>query len=222
MPGMVSSLTPAQLSELAAKQVNVLFPDLFPVSPSELMESAKRALKRLEFCFSHVNNRYFFNGKTTIFDHCHNDQYAMWLYCLSNEHYLKTGDRNVCSKLFSLNKTLHGCDIYYELSLPSIFLLVHPLGTVLGRGNYEDYLMVYQRCGIGSNHDVYPTLGRILTLHPGSSILGKSIVGDNCVIAADSLVIDKNIGDNQIYFGKPNEFKMRVNDRKESIWRIQH
>ena len=38
-------------------------------------------------------------------------------------------------KLFLLNKALHGCDIYYEVALPSVFLLVHPLGTVLGRAS---------------------------------------------------------------------------------------
>lgn len=220
MSNVVSSLTAEQLCELAAKQINSFFPDPTPVSSGELMESAKGALKRLEYCFSHIDNRYFFDGKNAVFSHLHGDQYAMWLYILSNEHYVRTGDQSACSKLFLLNKALHGCDIFYEVQLPSIFLLVHPLGTVLGRGEYQDYLMVYQRCGIGSNHDVYPTLGKHLTLRPGSSILGNSVVGDNCVIAADGLVLDKEIEDNRVYFGGPSAFKMRVNNEKEKIWRI--
>jgi hypothetical protein len=53
-----------------------------------------------------------------------------------------------------------------------VFLLVHPLGTVLGRGNYSDFFVAYQRCGVGSNNEVYPTFGKHVTLRPGSAVLG--------------------------------------------------
>ena len=93
---------------------------------------------------------------------------------------------DICEKIFLLNKKLHSCDIFYEVKLPSVFLLVHPLGTVLGRGNYSDFFVAYQRCGIGSNHHIYPTLGKYVTMRPGSAILGNSKIGDNCQIAAES------------------------------------
>ena len=103
--------------------------------------------------------------------------------------------------------------------MPSIFLLVHPLGTVLGRGLYQDYFMVYQRCGIGSNHDIYPSLGRNVTLRPGSSILGNCNIGDNVAIAADSLVLDSSVPSDSVYFGNPRVHWTRLKTSPESIWR---
>lgn len=214
-----SSLSSAQLAELASKQVNSFFPDLNQVVPGQLAVSVEKSLERVEHCFTNIDNRYFFDGENAVFNHLHGDQYAMWLYILANEHFIITGEVNVCEKLFLLNKALHGCDIFYEVRLPSIFLLVHPLGTVLGRGDYQDYLMVYQRCGVGSNHDIYPKLGRHLTLRPGASVLGRSTVGDNCVIAADGLLIDRVVGEDLVYFGGPSDFKTRPNVEKEKIWR---
>ena len=95
------------------------------------------------------------------------------------------------------------------------FLLVHPLGTVLGRGNYKDYFMAYQRCGIGSNHDIYPRLGRNVTLRPGSSVLGNCDIGDNVTIAADSLVLDYSVASESVYFGKPRDHWTRLKTSPE-------
>ena len=215
-----SSLNVKQLAELATRQINCFFPDSEEVHSSELIKSVPVALERLEHCFSHIKNKYFFDDRDAVFDHLHGDQYAMWLYFLGNEHFRQQGSIQVCKKLFLLNKALHGCDIFYEVDLPSIFLLVHPLGTVLGRGVYQDYFLAYQRCGIGSNHNVYPRLGSNLTLRPGSAVLGNSAVGNGCVISADSLVIDHELPEDTVYFGNPSTFKTRANKEKEEIWRI--
>jgi serine O-acetyltransferase len=163
-PRLRASLAAADLAGYVAAQVNAMFPDGDVVGTDLLRPAVHGALPRLEHCFAQVNNKYFFDGQQAVFNHLHGDQYAMWLYFLANELYRQGGPAAACSKLFLLNKALHGCDIFYEVVLPSIFLLTHPLGTVLGRGNFSDYLLVYQRCGIGSNHDVYPTLGAHVTL----------------------------------------------------------
>ena len=61
----------------------------------------------------------------------------------SNSCYKNSLDKTICDKIYFLNKILNSIDIYYEVSLPNIFLLIHPVGTVLGRANYSDYLIVY-------------------------------------------------------------------------------
>jgi serine O-acetyltransferase len=207
------------LAELASAQVNSLFPDGSPVAATDLLPSAARALQRLEHCFVHINNKYFFDGQQAVFDHLHGDQYAMWLYFLSNQLHLDGGAPAASKKLFLLNKALHGCDIFYEIALPSIFLLVHPLGTVLGRASYQDYLLVYQRVGIGSNHDIYPQLGHHLTLRPGSSVLGKARVGDHCSVAAESLVLDRDLPDHSLYIGSPREYIIHHRELVQTIWK---
>lgn len=214
------SLGPNALAELAVHQINHLFPDGSEVDARCLVDCVNGALRRLEHCFSHISNKYFFDGSSAVFDHLHGDQYAMWLYLLANELHQRGGASDVCSKLFLLNKALHGCDIYFEVELPSVFLLVHPLGTVLGRGSYSDFLMVYQRVGVGSNHDHYPVLGAHLTLRPGASVLGNSSVGEYCTIAAESLLLDDNLQDHSIYIGNPRDHTIRRQSGPQSIWRL--
>lgn len=218
----VSSLSANELATLAVRQLNTLFPDTQLVRTVDLVMAIPCALGRLEHCFNHIQNRYFFNGTSAVFDHLNGDHYAMWLYLLASELFQKGGPTKLCNKLFLLNKALHGCDIYYEVELPSVFLLVHPLGTVLGRAKYEDYLMVYQHVCVGSNHDVYPTLGPNLTLHPGSSVLGRSSVGENCSIASNSLLLDSELSSNYIYIGNPRDYVVKPQRmRKPSIWRTK-
>lgn len=217
-----SSLTADELARLVKGQIDHLFPDPNPANLALLKQGVERALPRLEHCFSRLNHKYFFNGKHSVFDHLHGDQYAMWLYFLSNELYRMDEDGlGIAKKLYRLNKSLHGCDIFYEVELPEIFLLTHPLGTVLGRGHYQDYLSVYQQCGVGANYDVYPSMGKFFTLRPNSFILGNSQVGDNVTLAANALLIDKNIASNTVYFGDPKDNFTREQTDILAIWRVE-
>jgi serine O-acetyltransferase len=215
-----ASLSPSGLAKLAAGQCNNLFPDGNDVSADALMPVLPRAVERLEHCFAAIDNKYFFDGEAAVFSHLHGDQYAMWLYLLGNELYRQCGEASVCSKLFLLNKALHGCDLFYEVEMPSIFLLVHPLGTVLGRGTYSDYFVAYQRVGVGSNRDIYPTFGQHVTLRPGAAVLGKSHIGDQCQIATEALVLDTDVAAGSIYIGSPKTAVLRPNPGPNPIWRL--
>ncbi len=217
---MILSLKKTELLKYILYQVYNLFPDNNKYNDAKIQSSMDETLDRVEYCFSKINNKYFYNNKNVVFNHLHGDQYSMFLYFLSNTLYRKEFNPTLCNKLFLLNKTLFAIDAYYEVTLPDIFLFVHPLGTVLGRAEYSDYMIVYQRCNVGSNHDIYPTLGAHLSLYPGSSILGKCKVGNNVKIAANALLIDRDIEDNNLYIGTPKEF--HVSEKKEfhSIWKI--
>lgn len=186
------------------------------------MQAVPRALERLEHCFQAIDNKYFFDGQQAVFSHLHGDQYCMWLYFLSNQLYRENISPDICAKLFLLNKALHGCDIFYEVALPDIFLVVHPLGTVLGRGQYSNYFVSYQRVGVGSNHDVYPQFGQHVTLRPGASVLGACAIGDNCQIAADSLVLDRDVPAGSTYIGNPKTAALRANLAPYPLWRGGH
>lgn len=218
-PSLLASLNMAGLCQLAADQVNNLFADDQPVPADGLRDSARLALLRLEHCFSKIENKYFFDGKHVVFDHLHGDQYAMWLYMLSNQLLRDRTPPHWRKKLFLLNKSLHGCDIYFEVEMPAVFLLVHPLGTVLGRAEYADYFIAYQRCTIGSNYDAYPRLGRHVTLRPGSSVLGRCLLGDNVTLAAESLLLDRDLPENTTYIGNPRDFATLPRTTTERIWR---
>ena len=207
------------LATYVTGQLNALFNDGITVSAEMIKALLPLALERLEHCFSKVNNKYFFDGTTAIFNHLHGDQYAMFLYLLSNTAFHLKAEDGLPSKLFLLNKALHGLDAFYEVELPAVFLFVHPLGTVLGRGRYSDYLIVYQRCGVGSNHDAYPSLGPYTTLRPGAAVLGRCQVGRNCSIAAESLLLDRDLPNDTLYIGNPRDFTIRPLASLPSIWR---
>ena len=90
-----------------------------------------------------------------------------------------------------------------------IFLFCSSPGYRLGRGNYSNYFIVYQRCNIGSNHDIYPSMGENLIMHPGSAILGNCKVGDNCRLLRGSLMLDMDLEANSIYIGNPTTTLLR-------------
>jgi len=198
---MKASLTNAELSAYVTSQLNIFFPDR-NLRVDELRPFIDLAIDRTEHCFSRVNDKYFNNGRETLFDHLHSDQYAMFLYYLCNTIWRREGDLRIASKVYCLNKALHAVDVFYEVQLPDIFLLVHPLATVLGRGQYGDYFVAYQRCTVGANpsHE-FPILEEGVVLYGGSVLVGRCHIQRNCRIAAGSIVMDLAIPPDRVVFG---------------------
>jgi len=59
---------------------------------------------------------------------------------------------------------------------------------------------------------------KFVTLRPGSSILGNCLVEENCTLAADSLLIDKNLEKNSLYIGNPRNHLIKTNSGILAIW----
>lgn len=213
---MITSLKPKDFSAYISYQLSNFFYDY--TDYGNLSRLVDNAFERVEFCFSKINNKYFFNGKDIYFNHLNGDQYSMFLYFLSQEAYKSDENEELASRFYLLNKYLFGIDIYYEVNLPKIFMFIHPVGTVLGRAEYNDYLVVYQRCGVGSSGGEYPKLSKYLTLHPGSSVLGASKTSENNFLAADSLLLNKELQANSLYIGNPNSYKIRERKQKNNVW----
>lgn len=216
---MKMSLPGPRLLDYCSDQLKIFFPDKGPIRKTDLRKCFGLSLERAEYSFSKVSLKYFRDGKDVTFNHLHSDQYAMFLYIFANTLFKKEGDISISTKLFLLNKCLHGIDAFYDVNLPEIFLFVHPIGTVLGRGTYGNYFVVYQRCGIGSNHDVYPVMKEYVTLRPGSSILGNCHIEKNCTIAAGSLILDKDLRSDSVYIGNPRDHIIRKAKNYLDIWR---
>lgn len=213
------SLTENELAEYLSRQINIFFPSKKLVGVDEILKIQNLALPKVEFCFSKINIKYFFVDKNSIFNHLNGDQYSMFLYFMCHIAYKEFNNIDLASKIYLLNKSLHGVDAFYEVDLPDVFVFIHPLGTVLGRASYKDFLVVYQKCGVGTNKGRQPELGKYLTLHPGASVLGDSIIGNNCSVASDSLVIDLSIADMKTYIGNPKKHHLIQNDDINEIWK---
>jgi serine O-acetyltransferase len=208
---MKTTLSQHDLSSYVAQQLHYMFPDA-AVAPYCLNENVGRALERLDFCFSHARIKYFVDGQQTRFNHRNTDQYAMFLYFLSNSIFRSGGDLALAEKTYALNKALHGIDVFYEVQLPDIFLFQHPVGTVLGRATYSNYLFVYQRCSVGSNLDgQYPRFGEGVVMFGGSTVIGNCAIGDNCWLSVGATIMDCDIASGSVVFGRtPNHVVKRT------------
>ncbi|MBI3252273.1 MAG: serine acetyltransferase [Candidatus Omnitrophica bacterium] len=196
---MKLSLSQEQLAAYVDRQIEQFFPD----GTAGIGCYLSRTLERVDYCFSRVRNKYFLDGEQTLFNHLHSDQYAMFLYFLSNTVWRTDGNARLASKIYGLNKALHAVDLFYEVELPSAFLLSHPVGTVLGRGNYADYFVVYQNCTVGSNLDgEYPVLEEGVVMYGGCSLIGRCHIQQNTWIAAGTLVMDRDLPRDQVVFGR--------------------
>ncbi|MCF8003008.1 MAG: hypothetical protein K9L32_02185 [Chromatiaceae bacterium] len=194
----------------------MFIPDSRLIQGPDLISSVRLSMDRVEFCFKKIRSPYYSNADgNPIFNHCHSDHMAS-LYALLAHILYENGNDLAAAKVFYLNKILHGFDCYYTVCLPSIFLLSHPLGTILGGGaEYSNYLMVSQNCTVGDNYDGnYPTLGEGVSLYCGASIIGGCNIGSNCAIGVGASLYKTDLPDDTIVHGnflgysfKPNQAK---------------
>ena len=224
---MIISLRIADLVSFVSRQLAHFFPDGKPKYEADIKLHIDLAMDRVSFCFSAVKNRYFQVEGQPCLNHLHSDQYAMFLYFLSNTLYKEEANTHLCEKLFYLNKALNGIDVFYEVELPDIFLFSHTIGIVLGRAKYSNYFLVSHECTVGGAREaeadrtnIYPVLGQYCAMYKGAAILGNCNVGDNCKISAHSLLVDQNLESESIYIGTRLNHVIKKNQAHDNIWGI--
>jgi serine O-acetyltransferase len=199
----------SDLSQYVTSQLENLFPDKKPVK-NIVNENINKALERTEYCFSKISNKYYSKNGEVFFDYLHTDQYAAFLYFLSNTVWENNSDPCTATKIFALNKALHGLDVFYEVKLPDIFFFSHSVGAVLGRAKYSDYLVISQGVIVGGNKElVYPEIGEGTFLYSRSAIIGKSKIGSNNLISIGTIVRESNTPDNAIVFSRNGEISYK-------------
>lgn len=167
-----------------------------------------KTIKLLEDNFLDLPNKRFFSDGEVQFSPYMSVQWMIFLYRLAHQIYKdrKTDIPKEADQVYFLNKIMHSNDWFYAVDLPVHFLCEHPLGSVLGRAQYGDYLFVYQGTTVGGNRRkgqlYYPVIGNNVILFANSTVLGNSHIGNNVVISAGAYVINENIPDNSIVFGR--------------------
>ena len=165
--------------------------------------------ERCIYCFQRVDNKYYQRNSEGI-NHTHSGMWMIYLYYFSNT-LSKAGSKNLADKFYYLNKIMHSIDIYHEVTLPDVFFFEHPVGSVFGRGTYGTNFFAMQNCTVGGNRDrktgelYYPTIGDNVKMYSGSKIIGKTKVGNNVTLAANTYIKDAEIPDGVTVFGQsPN------------------
>ena len=215
MRKLVLSITEINLLNLLQSQLMSNYPDKQKINKKTLKECVHNSIFRIQKCFNLVNLSYYIKGNNSYFNHLHGDHYAMFLYFVSNEAYLRN-DEVLASKLFMLNKFYFGIDAFYSIKLPEYFLFTHPLGTVLGNASYENFLVVYQGVTVGStNSGIYPIFSTSTILFSNSSIIGDCQIGNNFVLGSKASLVNTNVKDNKVVVGNyPNH---NILDNKNNL-----
>lgn len=172
--------------------------------------------ERANFCFKHSSNKYYVRDGEVFFNPFHSGQWCVFLYYLSNTIYREEGVlTSLPDKIYMLNKSLNSCDLFYEVNLPDIFFLDHPLGTVIGRATIKNFFTFSQGCTVGNNKGVFPTIDEHVTMMSDSKVIGNCNIGKNVIIAANTYIKDENVPGGSLVFGSsPN---LIIKARKQQL-----
>ena len=143
-------------------------------------------------------------------------QHTNYLYYLSNTIWQRSGDVAAATRLFLTNKAFNGVDMFYELALPEVFYIGHSVGIVLAKATYGNHLVLYQGVNVGRHKDQIPVIGDRVVLYPYSSVVGRAVVEDDCVVSQGVRVINKQVTKGSVVFAgdRPGElaFHRRPDD----------
>lgn len=210
---MRTSLKLDELVNYVARQMDAFYPD-GTADRKTLRRAVVVALGGIERAFSAINLKYCQVNGAPVFDHLNSDNYAMFLYLLSRSLYVGAGNDSLAAKAYGLNKALHAIDVFYEVELPPVFYFQHPVGAVLGRGRYGDFLAVYQGATVGSDLEGnYPVLGRGVVLFGGARVIGRAEIGSNTWIAPAAIVMNQAFPPDSVIFGTPPATERRPASR---------
>lgn len=199
--------------EQILSQLLIQLKSLFLISEEErevIEDRFDYALAACEENFSHSTNKYYSievgGVKTCRFNPYQSVQYMTFLYYLSHDIFINANTGQLCDKIYYLNKIINGVDLFYAIELPAHFDAEHPVGTVLGRAEYNNGFEFLQCCTVGGVEKngiyYYPKIGKNVHMCANSSIIGNCVVGDNVVIGAGAVVKNQNIPDNSVIFGE--------------------
>lgn len=197
---MIMTLTTTELRLFLGRQLETFFPDGLTeryYTGKDIDWAINAALERLEYCFKHINrSAYSDENGQTYFSHLHSDQYSQFLYYFMNSLWKKSENKIICDKCIILNKCLNNMFVSYKCELPDIFLLGHPIGTILGNAKYSDYLVVFQNVTVNTGEkqgELTPKLGKGLFLASGAQIIGEETIGDRVNVGVDAVVYKMSI-----------------------------
>ena len=202
---MILAMPRSKLRELLLTQIKNFFLLDDQTEPAILDENLQVALDRAAYSFSLTTNKYYQRDGMVFFNPLHTAQYGIFLYFLSNTIWKRYGSIVLCDKLYALGKVINALDLYYEIEMPDVFFMDHPVGTVLGRAHYGRFFLFSQNCTVGNNKGVYPIIGEHVAMMSYSRVIGRCKIGNYVVISSGAFIKDQDVPDFSLVFGSsPN------------------
>jgi serine O-acetyltransferase len=191
--------TRGELADYVTRQINHFFPDAHQADVAPVIaKSISSGLQRMEKPVALA--KLWPQGK---FSHLHSNQYAVFLYFLANSIWREQQNEIVASKLYGLNKALHGLEIFYAIELPEIFYIPHSPGIVLSRAHYANYLVLYQNTTVGRvQPEALPRFEEGVVLYPNSVVIGNCHIRARTFVAQGQAVIDADTPGDCVVFNR--------------------
>ena len=214
------SLNREELLKYIGFQLDNFFPDGYKLEGNDVISAFNLGIERLENCFKYITfPAYCDQKKQTFFSHLHSDQYSQFLYFFSNSLWQISENKPICDKLIFLNKVLNGMFFSYKGKLPDVFFLAHPVGTILGNADYDNFLVVFQNVTINTDNDengnAAPKLGKGLFMGAGSKIIGNRPIGERVSIGVDAVIYNQEVENDKVVIKKANGEVAIINRKKE-------
>ena len=200
-----------KLEEVALCQLRTIFM-LTDDEEASVRQASPIAVEKTIKALAGFDNKYL-DMNLSPFNSVINCNYLYWLSnVLYNRH------NGAADKAYYLNKMLNSVDLFYAIELPECWSCEHPLGSVMGRAKYGNNFFFYQGCTVGGNcregltgFTEYPTIGNNVIMYSNSTIIGRSIIGNDVLIAANAYVKDEVIPDGCIVFGQSPHLILKKN-----------
>jgi len=189
-----------KIGDYLSRQMANFFP-LGDDMESTIEDALFPTMRCLEHGFRRINHPSYNRDSVALFNVLNSDHYASFLCLLGREIHRMHPHHPVAQKCFLLNKALHGLNCMYDVELPPVFWLLHTVGSVIGKAKYGNYLVVRQGCTIGAMRGEYPVIGEGFIMSSGCSIIGPSVVGNNVMLAPNTVILGENIEPNMLVSG---------------------
>ncbi|HTU70576.1 MAG TPA: hypothetical protein VMF11_09680 [Candidatus Baltobacteraceae bacterium] len=198
---------------------------LYPASPDAFGQFDRvvdEALERTEACFARVVLPGYRRNAKPFYNHLHGDQSAVFTYFAANSAW-RMGEESLAARFFLLNKMQNGLVCMYDTQMPDVFLLIHTVGTVLGKAAYKNFFVAYQNVTIGTESGRSPSIDEHVVVYGGSMVLGATTLGRGSIVSAQSLLIDVEVPPGSVAVGRsPDlEIKARKRDFAQQYWDVK-
>jgi serine O-acetyltransferase len=207
------SLNPDKLAAFICRQLENFYPDGHEAYPN-VRRALPAALAQARHCISQVKV-----WQPLGFDPLISGQYASFLYYLSHEVGMMLRDEATATRLFLLNKALHGLELFYELQLPPVFAIGHTPGLVLAKAVYGSHLVLHQGCTVGRKDEgERPIIEDRVVMFPQSMVIGACHVRANTVIAPGVCLVDTSTPGDCYVLPGPNGRPI-IKPHNKQFWR---
>ena len=145
--------------------------------------------------------------------------HAIWAYRIT--HWLWNHGMKLPARWgSSIARAFTGAEIHPGATLGSDIFIDHAIGVVIGEtAEVGDDVTIYQGVTLGGTSlkpgKRHPTIGKRVTIGAGAKILGPIIIGDDCRIGANAVVVT-SVPANSVVVGIPGRIIARNRPRNVS------